>query len=47
MTGRRPPVAWGALLAWCGVTGYYAFARGRRVPLLSLVDWVSTSSVTS
>ncbi len=36
---RRSPIAWAAALVWCAVLGWFAFVRGRRVPLLSLVDF--------
>jgi hypothetical protein len=35
---KRSPAAWFALLGWCAVTGFFAFLRSARVPLLSLVD---------
>jgi hypothetical protein len=38
MTTRCSPVAWTAVLGWCALTGFFAFLRSTRVPLLSLVD---------
>ncbi len=34
----RLRVAWIAVLAWCGVAGWFAFLHNRRVPLLWYVD---------
>jgi hypothetical protein len=34
----RPPAAWIAVLGWCAVCGYFAFARSTRVPLVSMAD---------
>jgi hypothetical protein len=36
---RRSPLAWLAVLAWCGGAGWYAFVRGTRVPVLWFVDF--------
>src|SRR5215207_9654346 len=30
--------AWATVLGWCALTGWFAFARGTRVPMLSRVD---------
>lgn len=38
MSKTRRTTAWAAVLGWCALTGWFAFARGERVPLLSLVD---------
>jgi hypothetical protein len=34
----RPTAAWIAVLCWCAICGWFAFAKSQRVPLLSLAD---------